>query len=197
MEARVKFVRSRDPTRTSCTHERTCVGAANALTNWASQTDIVTINTMVATQKKNIYKMIIIKNIGNSREQTWESKSLSNMSLIVQPALRIKKAPSANNETSFKSGSWPAGVARLILHTLGRNVNQVPINIQNKIPDIIRKSQYALHNHSRKKCISAFNIMYPTFEVILNDELQSDFDKWIVASLVRSDQHEKHDTEIN
>jgi len=28
-----------DRTRTSCTHERTCAAAANALTNWASQTD--------------------------------------------------------------------------------------------------------------------------------------------------------------
>jgi len=36
MEARVKLVRSGDRTRTSCLHERTCVGAANALTNWAS-----------------------------------------------------------------------------------------------------------------------------------------------------------------
>jgi len=39
MEARVKLVRSGDRTRTSCTHERTCVGAANALTDSASQTD--------------------------------------------------------------------------------------------------------------------------------------------------------------
>jgi len=39
MEARVELVRSGDRTRTSCTHERTCVRAANALTNWASQTD--------------------------------------------------------------------------------------------------------------------------------------------------------------
>jgi len=40
MEARVELVRSGDRNRTSCTqHERTCVGAANALTNWASQTD--------------------------------------------------------------------------------------------------------------------------------------------------------------
>jgi len=30
MEARVELVRSGDRTRTSCTHERTCVGAANA-----------------------------------------------------------------------------------------------------------------------------------------------------------------------
>jgi len=33
MEARVELVRSGDRTRTSCTHERTCVGAANALAN--------------------------------------------------------------------------------------------------------------------------------------------------------------------
>jgi len=39
MEARVELVRTGDWTRTSCTHERTCVGAANTLTNWASQTD--------------------------------------------------------------------------------------------------------------------------------------------------------------
>jgi len=39
MEARFKLVRSGDRTRTSCTNERTCVGAASALTNWASQTD--------------------------------------------------------------------------------------------------------------------------------------------------------------
>jgi len=39
MEARVELVRSGDRTQTSCTHERTCVGAANALTNWASQTE--------------------------------------------------------------------------------------------------------------------------------------------------------------
>jgi len=39
MEARVELVRSRDRTRTFCTHERTCVGAANTLTNCASQTD--------------------------------------------------------------------------------------------------------------------------------------------------------------
>jgi len=39
MEARVELIRSRDWTRTSCTHERTCVRVANALTNWASQTD--------------------------------------------------------------------------------------------------------------------------------------------------------------
>jgi len=39
MEARVKLVCSRDRTRTSCTHERTCVRVANALTNWASQAD--------------------------------------------------------------------------------------------------------------------------------------------------------------
>jgi len=31
MEARVELVCSGDRTRTSCTHERTCVGAANAL----------------------------------------------------------------------------------------------------------------------------------------------------------------------
>jgi len=35
MEARVELVRSGDRIRTSCTQERTCVGAANALTNWA------------------------------------------------------------------------------------------------------------------------------------------------------------------
>jgi len=40
MEARVELVRLGDRTRTSCIHERTCVGAANALTNWASQTDV-------------------------------------------------------------------------------------------------------------------------------------------------------------
>jgi len=45
MEARVELIRSRDRTRTSCTHERTCVGAANALTNWASQTDARGIST--------------------------------------------------------------------------------------------------------------------------------------------------------
>jgi len=42
MEARVELVRSGDRTRTSCTHEWTnwtCVGAANSLNNWASQTD--------------------------------------------------------------------------------------------------------------------------------------------------------------
>jgi len=39
IEARVGHVRSGDRTRTSCTHERTCVGAANTLTIWASQTD--------------------------------------------------------------------------------------------------------------------------------------------------------------
>jgi len=39
MEARVELACSGDPTRTSCTHERTCVRAANAVTNWASQTD--------------------------------------------------------------------------------------------------------------------------------------------------------------
>jgi len=40
MEARVELVRSGDRTRTSCIHEPTCVRAASALTNWASQTDI-------------------------------------------------------------------------------------------------------------------------------------------------------------
>jgi len=39
MEARVELGCSGDWTRTSCTHEQTSVGAANALTNWASQTD--------------------------------------------------------------------------------------------------------------------------------------------------------------
>jgi len=39
MKARVELVRSGDQTRIPGTHERTCVGAANALTNWASQTD--------------------------------------------------------------------------------------------------------------------------------------------------------------
>jgi len=39
MEARVELVCSGDRTQTSCTHEWTCVRAANALTNWASQTD--------------------------------------------------------------------------------------------------------------------------------------------------------------
>jgi len=37
MEARVKRVCSRDQIRTSCTHERTCVRAPNALPNYASQ----------------------------------------------------------------------------------------------------------------------------------------------------------------
>jgi len=39
MEARVELVCSGDRTRTSCTHERICIRAANDLTNWASQTD--------------------------------------------------------------------------------------------------------------------------------------------------------------
>jgi len=39
MEVRVELVCSGVRTRTSCTHERTCVRAANALTNWASQTN--------------------------------------------------------------------------------------------------------------------------------------------------------------
>jgi len=33
MEVRVELVLSGDRTRTTCTHERTCVGAAYALTN--------------------------------------------------------------------------------------------------------------------------------------------------------------------
>jgi len=46
MEARVELVRSGDPTRTSCTHERTCVRAANAFTNLASQTDHIIVICM-------------------------------------------------------------------------------------------------------------------------------------------------------
>jgi len=39
MESRVELIHSGDRTLTSCTHEWTCVGAVNALANWASQTD--------------------------------------------------------------------------------------------------------------------------------------------------------------
>ena len=39
LESWVEIVCSGDWTRTSCTHEWTCAGAANDLTNWASQTD--------------------------------------------------------------------------------------------------------------------------------------------------------------
>jgi len=46
MEARVKLVRSGDYTQTSCTHEQTCVGAANALTELARQTLTVYYNCL-------------------------------------------------------------------------------------------------------------------------------------------------------
>jgi len=42
MEAKVELVR----TRTSNTHDRKCVGAANALTKLASQTDKTTANSL-------------------------------------------------------------------------------------------------------------------------------------------------------
>jgi len=50
MEARVELVCSGDRTWTSCTHERTCVRAANALTNRASHTD----NDVIIWQEKEI-----------------------------------------------------------------------------------------------------------------------------------------------
>jgi len=41
MEARVKILCCGDRTWTSCTRERKCVGDVNALTNWASRTDVI------------------------------------------------------------------------------------------------------------------------------------------------------------
>ena len=47
------------------------------------------------------------------------SKSLSHISLIVQPAPRITKAPTVNNPISFKSGAQPGLAARAVDHQQG------------------------------------------------------------------------------
>lgn len=58
---------------------------------------------------------------------TLESKSLSHMSLMVQPALRIKNEPRPNKAKVFRSGSCPAAPERLMLQVHGRNNNHVPM----------------------------------------------------------------------
>jgi len=51
MEAKVELVISGDRIRNSCTHERTCVGAANALT----LTELARRTTVNSNQLKNVH----------------------------------------------------------------------------------------------------------------------------------------------
>lgn len=60
---------------------------------------------------------------------TFPSKSLSHISLIVQPAPRITKAPERNNPKVFKTApedTTAGSAASMIDHPHGQNNNQVP-----------------------------------------------------------------------
>jgi len=58
MEAGVEPVRSGDQTQTSCTHERTCVRAANALTNWATR-QIVLVSHPFHSQNPRLLLLLL------------------------------------------------------------------------------------------------------------------------------------------
>jgi len=68
MEARVERVGSRDRTRTFCTHERTCIGPANALTNWTSQTDESSGNWLPVITSKELF----LKYTGPISRMSWD-----------------------------------------------------------------------------------------------------------------------------
>ena len=67
MESWVEIVCSGDGTRTSRTHEWTCVGAANDLTNWASQTDCIYLHHKVMLPTAAIIRYTWDPRLGNIR----------------------------------------------------------------------------------------------------------------------------------
>uniref|UniRef100_A0A0B6ZUL5 Uncharacterized protein n=1 Tax=Arion vulgaris TaxID=1028688 RepID=A0A0B6ZUL5_9EUPU len=64
---------------------------------------------------------------------TFESISLSHMSLIIQPAPRMKNAPAPNKVKILKSGRHPGSAAKAILHVQGQYRSQLPIGLSNLI----------------------------------------------------------------
>ena len=62
----------------------------------------------------------------NKQLSTFLSKSLSHMSLIMQPAPRMKKAPAPNRISIQRSGRWPGLAANAMLHVHGHNNSSVP-----------------------------------------------------------------------
>lgn len=59
---------------------------------------------------------------------TFLSKSLSHMSLMVQPAPLINNEPVPNNASMLKSGRQPGSAASPILHVQGKKSNHVPVD---------------------------------------------------------------------
>ena len=59
-------------------------------------------------------------------EPTFLSKSWSHMSLMVQPAPRIRTAPVPNRDNMYQSGRQPGSAARPMLQVHGRYSSQVP-----------------------------------------------------------------------
>merc|ERR1719318_1387616 len=57
------------------------------------------------------------------------SMFLSHMSLMVQPAPLMTKAPTPKMANMWRSGSWPAGVARQSDQPQGQNSSQVPMGL--------------------------------------------------------------------
>lgn len=62
----------------------------------------------------------------NKQLFTFLSKSLSHMSLIMQPAPRMKKASAPNRISIQRSGRWPGLAANAMLHVHGHNNSSVP-----------------------------------------------------------------------
>ena len=62
----------------------------------------------------------------NKQLFTFLSKSLSHMSLIMQPDPRMKKAPAPNRISIQRSGRWPGLAANAMLHVHGQNNSSVP-----------------------------------------------------------------------
>jgi len=124
MEARVKLVRSGDRTRTSCTHERTCVGATNALTNWASQTNRGWWVTGLALMRWRTHRPTAFQIRGSTAPQPTGSY---NQTAHRDYADNSRKSPQTENSASIKysdlliSEVWSEGERTPSVSTLLKN----------------------------------------------------------------------------
>jgi len=73
---------------------------------------------------RHIYRSDIVQCIHYLH--TWVSKSLSHMSLIVQPAPLMMREPAPNRDRRYKSGREPGAAAKDMLHVQGRYNSHVP-----------------------------------------------------------------------